>query len=308
MTAVHICFGVALVCVVAIDVFGTLFHPAGRGALSDWISKLVWRFMRQLAIRTSKRLLTLAGPFAVISIIGTWLVGTILGFALIFAPFMSTQFALAPGLDAARHHTFLDAINVSLGSLITVGGDFNAKSRVIRLVMGCEAIAGFALLSASLSWLLSIYPVLERRRTTGHELSLLHHAEMETGISILNLPSAEAQEVLWGLAAEISTLRNDLTQFPISYYFHPGDDNSTLAGALPYIASTARAASRAGMAPSVRIAGVSLGGAIDDYLELVAKTFLSMPQDDKNAILARYAEDQLDELMRRENVIQFRVK
>jgi hypothetical protein len=204
---------------------------------------------------------------------------------------------MAPGLDPNRHQGFLDALNVSLGSLITIGGDFSAKSKLIRLVMGIEATIGFGLLTASVSWLLSIYPALERRRTLAHEATLLHYAEQATGLRVHQLPSSEAQEVLWGLASSMATTRNDLTQFPIIYYFHSGDEETGFAGILPYLAELALACSEPSMPPSVRLAGMALGGALDSYLEYMAKTFLRISPDDKNEIMQRYADEHLRPLI-----------
>jgi hypothetical protein len=287
-----VCIAVALH-----DVFHTLFHPAGRGAMSDWLAGFVWKIVRALSHNKRERI-TLAGPFAILTIIGIWVALIVFGFAFIYRPYMAGQFTVAAGLDPAKHRSFLDALNVSIGGLMTLSGDILTKSRVLRLLIGSEAIIGFGLLTASVSWLLSIYPVLERRRTVGHELTLLHNAESRSGIRIIELPSDEAQEILWGLAAEISSLRNDLTQFPITYYFHSGDEHSGLAGALPYVADLAENASRPQMSPSVRMAGIALGGAIHDYLEYVAETFLDMPLDDKRAIMRRYADEHLFRPMR----------
>jgi hypothetical protein len=285
-----IVLGVFLIGVAAHDLFDTLFHPAGRGALSDRVGRVVWFVFRRLA-NHGRNFMTLAGPVAILSIMVMWVTCMVFGFAVIYYPFMHNQFALAPGLDPSRHHGFMDALNVSLGSLITVGGDFNAKSKLIRLVMGLEALIGFGLLTASVSWLLSIYPALERRRTLAHELTLLHAAELKTGLRIHQLPSSEAQQIIWGLAAEMSTTRNDLTQFPVIYYFHSGDNESGFSGVLAYVSELADAAADPSMPPSVRLAAISLGGAIDDYLEFIARTFIHMPPDDKHAIMQRYAEE-----------------
>src|SRR4051812_28372181 len=278
--------GLALIGVAMHDLFHTLFHPAGRGALSDRVGRVVWFVFRKLS-DYKRDYITLAGPVAILCIMTMWVLCTVFGFAFIYYPFMSSQFALSPGLDAARHQGIIDALNVSLGSLITVGGDFNAKSKLIRLAMGIEATIGFGLLTASVSWLLSIYPALKRRRTVAHEATLLHYAEQKTGLRIQELPSSEAQDVIWGLAASMATARNDLTQFPILYYFHSGDDQSGFSGVLPYFAELAVSASHPTMPPGVRLAAISLGGALDDYLEFVAETFIHMPKSDKAAIMQR---------------------
>jgi hypothetical protein len=296
MTLWFIVPGVLLIGVAALDLFNTLFHPAGRGAMSDRVGRVVWYLIRKLA-KYRPALITLAGPFAILLIMVMWVLCMLLGFAFIYAPFLSTQFTMAPGLDISGHQGFLDALNVSVGSLITLGGDFTTKSKLLRLAMGIEALIGFGLLTASVSWLLSIYPALERRRTLAHEATLLHFAEEKTGIRIHQLPSTEAQAVIWGLAASMATARNDLTQFPIIYYFHSGDEASGFSGVLPYVAELAQAASHPSMAPSVRLAGISLGGALDDYLESIAEIFIHMPGDDKRAIMQRYADEFLRPVM-----------
>jgi hypothetical protein len=292
--------GIALIVAALHDLFHTLFHPAGRGAISDWLSRAVFCVIRKFAKRKVERI-TLAGPLAILTIMLTWVAWVVFGFAFLYYPFIATQFVLAPGLDLARHHSFLDAFNVSLGTLITVGGDFLPKSRLIRLGMGLEATLGFGILTASVSWLLSIYPALERRRTLAHEVSLLHFAETNTGLRLLELPESEAQDVLWGFATAMSSSRNDLTQFPVIYYFRSGDKQSSFAGSLSYFAELADAASQPARSPGVRMAGIALGGALNDYLEFIAETFIDMPKHDKQAIIQRYADEFLREPIRLES-------
>jgi hypothetical protein len=294
VTFISIAVGLLLIGIVFHDVFHTLFHPSGRGAMSDYAARTVWKIFRPIA-RRRKSAITLAGPFAILTIMGLWVWLTVFGFALIYAPFIQSHYVFPAGVPD-RHRDFLDAINASIGGLITYGGDVNPTTRALRLVEGLEAIIGFGLLTASVSWLLSLYPVLERRRTVGHEIDLLHHAEIETGSNVLDFEASEAQEVLWGLTAEISEVRNDLTQFPISYYFHAGEDHSGVSAGLPYLGAIAKAASLPNMPPAVRVAGTCLGGAIDDYLKEIAEIFLKMSRDDKAAIMRRYAEDQMREL------------
>jgi hypothetical protein len=283
--------GVLLIGAALHDVFHTLFHPAGRGAMSDYAARVVSNAIRPLA-RRKYSTITLVGPVAILTIMALWILLVVFGFALIYFPFIQSRYVFASGIpDHPRN--FVDALNVSLGALITLGGDINPTSRALRLLEAIQAVTGFGLLTANVSWLLSLYPVLEKRHTVGHEINLLHHAELETGINVLDLPADEGQPVLWGLAKDIAELRNDLVQFPISYYFHSGDRESGLSAGLPYLAEIAEKASRPHRAPAYRIAGVSLGGAIDDYLDEIAEVFLRMPKDDKAAIMRRLADDQL---------------
>src|SRR6185503_15287590 len=98
-----------------------------------------------------RSVLTLGGPIIFVSIVASWALLILFGFALIYWSNLSS-FAVAPGMDPMRPRTFLDAFNLSLGSLITIAEDFNANSRILRLLMGVEAVIGFGLLTASVSW------------------------------------------------------------------------------------------------------------------------------------------------------------
>jgi hypothetical protein len=297
MTALCIVAGILCIGTALHDVFHTLFHPAGRGTTSDYIAGAVWKVFRVLGKR-HYHAITLAGPAAIISIMAAWVVLVVVGFALIYAPYIQSHYVFAAGMPE-HPRSFMDAINVALGALITLGGDINPTTRTLRFLEGIEAVFGFGILTANVSWLLSLYPVLERRRTVAHEITLLHNAEMETGISVLDLPTSEGEPVLWGFAGAIAELRNDMLQFPISYYFHSGEPQTGLSGAITYLFQIAEAASRPGMPASFRVAGISLAGAIDDYLCAIAGTFLHIPQQDKREIMRRYAQDQLRQTITR---------
>jgi hypothetical protein len=285
MTILWIVAGLCLVILALRDVFQTLFHPAGRGAMSDYISGVTWRFFRHNPFFQPK--LTLAGPWAILNIMGSWVLLTLFGFACIYRPFVPNQFVVAVGLDKAQYTGFVDALTISIESLITITGEFIPKTKTLSLLMGIEGIIGFALLTASVSWLLSVYPVLEGQRTLAHEVTLLHQAERDAGTRVTDLPESDAQTVIWGFAAEVASLRNDLTQFPITYYFQAGDSHTGIGGAFTYLYELGEEASKPHRPPSVRMSGVALGGAVSDLLDFVAMTFLGMPKGDKRAILER---------------------
>ena len=288
--------GLLMVLIALQDIFLTLFHPAGRGSMSDRIARMVWHVFRSIASRKPGAI-TFAGPAAFTGIIAAWAGLVVVGCSLVYFPYIGWAFAVAPGLDGNAHRYYIDAFNVSLGALITVGADFNSKSAWLRLLMGSEAVIGFGLLSASVSWLLSIYPVLENRRSVAHQATLLHQAQLETGVDPAMLPAGEAQDVLDGLTRGLLQLRNQMAQFPITYYFHMGESETALAGIIGYMADLAERAIAAGRPPSVRLSGTSLGGAVEDFLEHLARTYLRMPCGDKPAIMRAYARDQMRELV-----------
>jgi hypothetical protein len=294
MKILIIAAGVAMIALSCHDMFHTLFHPAGRGALSDSLSRWIWKLFRGLA-RRHREMITRGGPIIFLSVVTTWALLVLFGFALVYWGNLGT-FVVSPGMDPSRHRTFADAFNISLGALITIAGDFNPNSKLMRLLMGSEAVIGFGLLTASVSWLLSIYPVLEQRRSLAHRSTLLHAAEQRSGIAILDIPCAELYPLLMKITEEVTTLRNSMSQFPISYYFHGGESETALPGILEYIRGIGERTIHSND-PAVRIAGTMLSGAIIDYLELLAEVYLRMPKDDPAAILRQYASDQLRDVI-----------
>ena len=99
--------------------------------------------------------MSLAGPVAFVAVIATWAGLLVLGWALVFWPHMPGDFRFDAGLDA-RGPDFVNALNVSLVTLATLGfGDITPTSGTAA-VLPLEALLGFGLLSAIISWLVSI--------------------------------------------------------------------------------------------------------------------------------------------------------
>src|SRR6185312_370426 len=277
MHVIAIIAGTFLIGTSSHDVFHTLFHPAGRGALSDLMSRWIWSGVRVFAKR-HHGLVTLGGPIIFLTIVSVWAFLIIFGFALIYWANLD-GFSVVPGMDPSRPKTFFDAFNISLGALITIAGDYNSNSKLMRLLMGSQAVIGFGLLTAAVSWLLSIYPVLEQRRSFAHRSTLLHAAEERAGASVFDFAPSDLSAMLLAITEEVTTLRNSMSQFPVSYYFHGGEKETALPGILEYVRGIAERATRS-QDSAVRITGIMLSGAIIDYVELLAEVYLRMPSDD----------------------------
>ena len=158
------------------DAFDALLHPEGRGTLGRGIMRGVWTLFRT---RRSRLALPLAGPLALTMMIGAWALLLAVGWALILWPQLEDGFRLH---QSAGGVGFTDALHVSLTTLTTVGSpDVIPEADWLRVVLPMEALLGFGLLSASVSYLLLIYPVLARRRSLAYEVSLLHKAERDDG-------------------------------------------------------------------------------------------------------------------------------
>lgn len=303
MAIVVTAVGVLLIAAALIDVFQTLFHPAGRGAMSDWTAKLTWRACRLIA-RRRPHLLTYAGPTAILLIIVSWAGLTWLGFALIYKPQLATGFDFSQASGGSPHTGMVEAMSLSIGALITLSEGSYAKLHWLQLARGTEAVIGFGLLSASVSWLLSIYPVLESRRAVAQQATLLHHSERETHLDLVGDAPNRAEDWIMAIGADLASLRNQMAQFPITYYFDMGEPETALAGALSYLLELADRSSSASQ-PGLRIAGTVLGGAVESFLEMLARDFLSMPTEDKQATLRAYASEQMSDLILQKRTIAY---
>ena len=274
------------------DLFHTLFHPARSGDIGDWISRHIWRLFH----RRMPRRLTFAGPIAFVSIMLFWAASVVLGFALVFLLRLPQSFTFAQGLDPGSYQSLLGALDISLGALITFSTGTYSKNLIIQWVMGSESVIGFALLTAAVSWLLSIYPVFEHRKTLAHEATLLHFAEVKDIRRLTEVSDSDLLQILDGLALQLITCRNELVQFPITYYFHENETETALAGILPYMADVAEQSIQRG--GGAGLAAAVLGGAIDDYLKLVARSFLREPFTNRRDILEAFAADHRREVVR----------
>jgi len=304
MAAILTVVGVLLIAAALVDVFQTLFHPAGRGGMSDWTAKITWRVFRVAAARYSK-ILTYAGPTAILAIIVSWAGLTWFGFALIYLPQLGTGFDFSQAPGGSAYKGMVEAMSLSVGALITLSEGSYAKLHWLELARGAEAIIGFGLLTASVSWLLSIYPVLEDRRAIAQRATLLHNGERETRLDLVRDAPEQSPDWIIGLGADLATLRNQMAQFPITYYFDMGEPETALAAALSYLLELADRASRKGNSPALQFAGAVLGGAVESFLVMLANDFLSMKADDKHAILRAYASEQMSDLILQKRTIPY---
>ncbi|MBD0338205.1 MAG: two pore domain potassium channel family protein [Thermoleophilia bacterium] len=207
--------GVASILVALADVFLTLFHPTVTGPIGSAIQRATWRAAHTLG-RGRTAAVAVAAPIGVLLTIATWATLLVFGWAFVYWPHLPDGFHVQEGVDVGS--TFLTALYTSGVTLSTLGyGEIAPATGWLRLVTPIESLLGFALLTASLSWLISIYPALHRRRQFARRLAAAIANGGDDRLRKLS-PSAAAaflQEAETGVAA-IST---DLEQLPVTYYF-----------------------------------------------------------------------------------------
>ncbi|WP_026533225.1 potassium channel family protein [Arthrobacter sp. H41] len=252
-----------------LEVFQTLLHPAGKGLLSRRCAGAVWKAVRLLGHRAT----SLAGPLAAVTVILFWALLQIGGWALIYYPHIPEGFSYSAGIDEARYGDFPEAVYVSSVVLTTLGlGDVVAIDPLIRLALPFEALTGFGLLTAAVSWFMQIYPALARRRALAIRLSILDESEFAKQLP--ELETATSTRALDSLASDIVQIRVDFTQTAESYYFRESTARTSLAASLSYAVDMSRAA-LASDRHDVVLAGSVLEGSLEDLASFLRLEFLS---------------------------------
>jgi Ion channel len=265
--------GALLIALALRDVFDVLFHEAGRGVLSRGIVRGVWRLFRRFASGRDG-VFTIAGPLALGAVIAVWAVLLIVGWALVYWPHLPDGFNFGSGV--VSEGSLLDAFYVSVVTLSTLGfGDITPDTGALRVIAPLQALIGFGLLTASISWLLSIYPVLSRRRALAYEVNLLLGSEMTIGKSVLSLGAGSAEAIYAELTSRLVAVGRDLATFPVTYYFTEDDDRFSLPVAMPALLDLAERGVDHSLPARVRLRATMLREAVGDFAEFTARGFHS---------------------------------
>ncbi|MFD0371249.1 potassium channel family protein [Streptomyces sp. NPDC059071] len=284
MTWLLTLLGATLILFILRDVFHTLWHPTRHGGLSRLVMRGVWRLSAHHGER--RRPAGLAGPTGMMAVVVAWALTVAVGWALLYWPRMPEDFSYATGLAPGEHAGPVDALYVSLVTLATLGlGDIAPTSGWLRVLAPVEALVGFALLSATVAWILGIYPALARRRGLALRLSHLRRADVEEGA----LDSAGGAALLDGLASALSTVTVDFLQYPESYYFYDIDRNTSLPAQLDHALDLTDRAARA-RHPDVRLSASVLRTALQDLAEVLDERFTRTGAGPEE-VFAAYAQD-----------------
>jgi Ion channel len=275
--------GAGLVLVALRDIFHTIWYPSGRGGLSRRLMGAVWRVGRR-----RRAVGPLTGPLAMVVVVLAWVLLILLGWALVYWPHLPDGFIFGSGLDPAERAGLLDAVYLSAVTLATLGfGDIVPTAGWLRIAVPVQALIGFALLTAAVSWVLQVYPALTRRRTLAMHLSLLRR--VDTHGRVADPRSVLASALLRELALGLVQMRVDLTQYAETYYFRDGDADAALPAMVEVALDLSEQAGRS-LDGDVRYAGELLATAVGDYLHVVGVQFLHVDGSVKE-IAAAYAKD-----------------
>jgi hypothetical protein len=159
--------GLCLLTLILVDIFVTvLYARAGSGLIAPHVERGFWRLIRWMSTLTHRRrehILSFGGPLLVVAVVAMWFVGLSFGAALVIHP------ALGSGVKASNGETpatFIAALFAGGSSVSIVGsGGFEPYTDTFRLFYFLTALAGTAVTSLVLTYLMQVYTALLRRNT-----------------------------------------------------------------------------------------------------------------------------------------------
>jgi hypothetical protein len=275
------------------DVVHELFHPEAHGSISRGVARVVWRLLRAAA-KKRKRILLHAGPVILISVAVTWTALLAVGWALLYYPRMDSAYRSPEGPHEPGARSFFNALYISLAMMTDIGSpEFVPQPGPMRFVAMLEAFTGPILITAWITWVLSIYPVLAERRSFSREVALLRRVEPSAVATVSRLTSTVLAEQLRSLADKLLRIHADLGQSRVTYYFQNPSRDVALAWQLPWVLELGRAAERLGVEPAVRHHGRLLVLTTEAIVAEIGEQFLSLPGAPPDEVLRALAEDHL---------------
>ena len=257
--------GAGLILLMLADVFYTLLYPHGSGPAGRMIMRGFWRLSRRSRGRAS----TVAAPLAMAAVIATWASLAAIGWALLYLPHLPQGFIYGSGVP--QRGDFAEALYISLVTLSTVGfGEIVAEHPLLRLVAAFQAVTGFGLLTATVTWILQMYPALNRRRALAHHLNLFREAAGPEGVA--SLDPRHATGLLESLARNVASVSIDFLSFHETYYFREVEQRGSLPDIVAYAHQLAADAQSSDDA-ELRFAGRMLQAALDDLAEVLRGKF-----------------------------------
>lgn len=227
--------GLCLLCVIAYEVYATILHSRARsGPIAEALNRGTWRLARLVAFRLSAprrhRMLNAVGPLLLPALVGVLVVLMMIGYALLYWPYMPDAFNVD---EQAASPPWIEALYFSGITLTTLGyGDITPRATGLRLLALSEAAAGFVSISLAVTYLTAVTGALERKRAVA--LSFYHQAEQgadTTGFLLHHCVRGRfigLDTVLAQAARDLQGVLESHVEHPVIHYFHPVEVHKSL--------------------------------------------------------------------------------
>lgn len=271
--------GVFLVLFTVREVFHDIFHPTQTGSLSDLVGRSASRTLRHTWLRPA------VGPLALVAVIFLWAMLLSIGFALIYFPFIPREIPIESGAHSLGGR-IIHSFSLSFGALATFQTFVSGfRQSWLTLVVAFQGVIGISMITASVSWLVLLYPALERTRFLARRTFALVKAQQVSG-----LDQIENESLITDMADRLIQEQIDLTLFPILLHFYPRDSSQTLARALPHLQRIANECSQTHCSPQLRFAAAQLNEALVSFSQMLSERVVSTEPDTIEAVFKAFIE------------------
>ncbi len=237
--------GALLLAIVLYDIYATVLKATKQsGLFSTFLNRSLWRAARIAAQKFDRRhrhrILSKIGPLLMPLVIALFILTLVTGFALIYLPQIETGFKIA---DPNGSSPIFQAFYISGVTFLTIGyGDIVPINALTRTLAVVEAATGLAIISLSVTYLLSVYGALERKRTVA--LKFYHQARQGADVAGF-IASHFARGCFHSLTETLREATHDLQELleshlehPVIHYFHPTEVYKGLPRALFVVLET----------------------------------------------------------------------
>ena len=220
--------GILLLAFIFYDIYSTILRATKRqGLLGDFLNRSLWRIATRVTCSFDRRLrhrvLTSVGPLLMPLLIVIVVSMLVTGFALVYLPRVETDFTVN---EKAPESLIQQAFYFSGVTLFTIGyGDIVPISTPMRLAALVEAASGLAIISLSITYLLSVYGALEKKRAIA--LTFYHQARQGADVSGF-ITNHFARGRFYSLTETLRESTRDLDELleshlehSVIHYFHP---------------------------------------------------------------------------------------
>ena len=227
--------GLGLLTLILLDIFDTvLYARAGSGIIAPRAERLLWRFIRWISTishRMRDGILSFGGPLVVVTVVAIWFAGLSLAAGLVIHPALGTGVRTSGGETPT---SFIAALFAGGSSVSIVGsGGFEPSTDTFRLFYWLTSLAGTAVTSLVLTYLMQVYTALLRRNTVALHVDTWSG---ETGDAVELLArlfpdnqTSAGYNVMVQWASSMAGLKETHHFYPVLCYFRFTDPRYSMA-------------------------------------------------------------------------------
>ena len=221
--------GLGLIVLAMLDVFLTVLHVQIESPISNRLNRRCWQLLlaisRRLPATSCEEILGWGAPLMIGGIVMFWSLLYVVGFALLYAPFVHDPAAFAIS-DVERQSALGDALYFSALSFFTLGyGEIVPLHPIMRLLAVLQGGFGLTTLSLSVTYLLSVYPLISRKIGLAESLNLETGGRSDGVVLAERYLGGERFEALAqrlvGIGDELLRLGQAHGLYPVLYFVRP---------------------------------------------------------------------------------------